>query len=128
MRFNKLLATIRNGMVSPRLRGRQDSKESTFSAETFENFIVDKVGGSNKRFGLKNIDQAECNVVFSVPSDDFPTPFVSEYEGRVSTATFISEGSDYNGVSGLPVRKEVSALSNSYICIVTGKQIGRAHV
>ena len=113
MRFNKLLATLRNGMVSPRLRGRQDSKESTFSAETFENFIVDKVGGSNKRFGLKNIDGGSGRVKFS----STPTPTVEEFDGYVTSDQPLFSG---NGVfSNLPesnfTKRSFDALENSYV-------------
>ena len=85
MRFNKLLSTLRNGMVSPRLRGRQDSKETTFSAETFDNFLIDKVGGSNKRRGIKNIDKLEYQVFFSDGSGTGFPPVVFEFEGSIST-------------------------------------------
>lgn len=53
MKYNTLKATFKNGMVSPRLRGREKEGEITSSVEKIENFIVDKVGGAVKRGGIQ---------------------------------------------------------------------------
>lgn len=53
MRFNKLLGTFKNGLISPRLRGTVENEKEVFnSAEELTNFYVDKVGAANKRAGL----------------------------------------------------------------------------
>ena len=53
MKYNTLKATFKNGMVSPRLRGREKEGDLTSSAEKIENFVVDRVGGLSKRGGIQ---------------------------------------------------------------------------
>lgn len=53
MKYNTLKATFKNGMVSPRLRGREKEGEITSSVEKIENFFIDKIGGATKRGGIQ---------------------------------------------------------------------------
>lgn len=53
MKYNTLKATFKNGMVSPRLRGREKEGEITSSAEKIENFYIDKIGSAIKRGGIQ---------------------------------------------------------------------------
>lgn len=53
MKFNTLRATFKNGMVSPRLRGREKESDISSGAEKIENFIIDKIGGAVKRGGIQ---------------------------------------------------------------------------
>lgn len=53
MKYNTLKATFKNGMVSPRLRGREKEGEITSSVEKIENFYIDKIGGAVKRGGIQ---------------------------------------------------------------------------
>lgn len=53
MRFVEFLASLKAGLVSPRLRGRLNEDGVNYSAETFDNFSLDKVGTAYRRMGLQ---------------------------------------------------------------------------
>jgi hypothetical protein len=55
-KFTSLIATFKNGMISPRLRGSIIQEEDKSSAEQLENFIVDRTGSAIKRPGLGYIE------------------------------------------------------------------------
>lgn len=52
MNFIDFLSSLKMGMVSPRLRGRLNEDGVKYSAETFKNFFIDKLGTGYKRFGI----------------------------------------------------------------------------
>lgn len=52
MKYNTLKTSLKNGMVSQRLRGREKEGDLSSSAEILENFFVDRVGNAVKRGGI----------------------------------------------------------------------------
>jgi hypothetical protein len=66
MKYTTLKATFKNGMVSPRLRGREKDGDITSAAEKIENFTVDRIGGLVKRGGIQMPQKQPFNNV----SDD----------------------------------------------------------
>ena len=64
MKFNTVISTFKNGLMSKRMRYRTDVKETENSAEEITNFLVDQSGTLLKRFGT-NIKKIETGLLTS---------------------------------------------------------------
>lgn len=107
MKFNTLKASFKNGMVSPRLRGREKEGEITSSAEIIENFSIDKIGAAVKRgnIGLPALQPFNNTGLFAANYDsdpileDHPTAyFAAEIRGKKYVFRFNSFYS-FNAIS-----------------------------
>jgi len=52
MKYNTLIATFKNGLCSPLVRGRKDIEGIDSSAEEFQNNWIDSIGATRRRKGL----------------------------------------------------------------------------
>ena len=48
MKFNTLIATFKNGLCSPLVRGRKDIEGIESSAEEFTNNYIDSIGATRR--------------------------------------------------------------------------------
>lgn len=126
MKYNTLKATFKNGMVSPRLRGREKEGDLTSSVEKIENFYIDKIGGAVKRGGIQapqmqpflNTNDASSRYdPYPIASSVDTTFFAVNLRGREYIFRF-NNSKAFNSINGTGASNDSSFYQSDWLTVI----------
>ena len=126
MKYNTLKATFKNGMVSPRLRGREKEGDLTSSVEKIENFYIDKIGGAVKRGGIQApkvqpfLNTNDASFIYDpypIASSVDTTFFAVNLRGKEYIFRF-NNSKEFNSINGTGASNDSSFYQSDWLTVI----------